>query len=429
MESHYLPSHIQIARVLRLIYLSGLTTTSGGNISIRGNEGNVWITPSAVDKGDLTEKDIIKVRPDGSTEGLHKPSSELPFHQAIYKMRPDIGAIIHAHPPALVSFSIVRKTPDTSILPQAQYLCGRVGYAPYRLPGSEELGESIAREFEKGSNAVIMENHGTVVGGRNLTEAYARFETLEFCARTQMKAYQIGEPHALSAAQVQAFEDRPSTLAEFDPREEPTETERHIRYHLTNIIHRACQQNLMTSAYGTISARIDDERFLINPTSFDRRQIQVKDLVLIKNGQRERGKLPSRAVQLHQRIYRDHPHVQCIINTQSPNVTAFCVAHQDLDSRTIPESYILMEEIPLLPYDSILDDGATVSKALGPHVPIAFLQNDSVLVTGGSILETFDRLEVAEFTATSLIDSHALGRMVPIEGQELQDLKDKFLNK
>src|SRR5690606_14610124 len=144
----------QITMIIDKIYRSGLTTTTGGNVSIIDESGDICFTPSAIDKDPLRPAYIVVIRKDGTIEGRHKPSSEYPFHRAIYKARPDIKAIVHAHPPALVSFSIVRQIPDTNIIPQAKYVCGDIGYAPYELPGSEQLGEVIAREFDKGFNAV-----------------------------------------------------------------------------------------------------------------------------------------------------------------------------------------------------------------------------------------------------------------------------------
>ena len=111
----------QITEIIRRIYEAQLTTTSGGNISIRDDEGNIWITPTAVDKGSLQRKDIVCVKPDGQITGHHRPSSEFPFHKAIYEARKDISAVIHAHPPALVSFSIVRQMPDSNVIPQAKH--------------------------------------------------------------------------------------------------------------------------------------------------------------------------------------------------------------------------------------------------------------------------------------------------------------------
>ena len=77
-----------------------MTTTSGGNLSILEENGDIWITPAGIDKGTLRPQDMVCVRPDGAVDGLHRPSSELPFHQEIYRTRPDIRGILHAHPVA-----------------------------------------------------------------------------------------------------------------------------------------------------------------------------------------------------------------------------------------------------------------------------------------------------------------------------------------
>lgn len=428
MNVMYLHPRELIANIIGLIYQLGLTTTSGGNISVLDEEGNIWITPKGVDKGNLAPYDIVKVDMDGHVEGKHYPSSELPFHRAIYEARPDLKAIIHAHPPALVSFSIVRKIPDTRALPQAQHLCGLVGYAPYKLPGSTDLGESIAAEFNSGFNCVIMENHGTVVGGSNLLKAFQRFETLEFCARSIIKANEIGQAKFLSNEQILQFEHRENRLPEFESGE-PGSLEKELRSEICRFVRRACAQKLMISSYGTVSVRLSNHDFLITPTSKNRRFFQLEDIVYIKNGHRETGKLPSRAVLLHKQIYEKHSHINCIISTQSSNANAFCISGEKMDTRTIPESYILLEDIPMLPYGSQFKGSTAIADTLREHVPIIMIQNDSILVTGKDILETFDRLEVAEFSARSLINAKHIGTIAPIGDKEIEQLKEKFLKK
>ena len=121
----------QIVDIMQRIYGYGMTTTSGGNLSIMDADGDMWISPGSVDKGTLRREDIICVKANGEVVGPHKPSSEFPFHRAIYKLRPDVMAILHAHPPALVSFSVAGRIPDTSIHATAKMICGTVGYAPY----------------------------------------------------------------------------------------------------------------------------------------------------------------------------------------------------------------------------------------------------------------------------------------------------------
>ena len=170
----------QIVLIISRIYKNGMTTTSGGNVSIIDDQGDIWVTPSGIDKGALVPEDINCIKADGTILGKHKPSSEFPFHSAIYKIRPELKAIIHAHPPALVSFSIARVIPDTNVIPQAKYVCGPIGFAPYAIPGSEELGENIAAVFAESYNAVIMENHGTVVGGTDMKDAINVLKRLNF---------------------------------------------------------------------------------------------------------------------------------------------------------------------------------------------------------------------------------------------------------
>ncbi|WP_319590880.1 class II aldolase/adducin family protein [uncultured Draconibacterium sp.] len=418
----------QIIMIIDKIYKGGLTTTSGGNISIIDENGDVWVTPSAIDKGTLRSTDIICVKKDGTIEGRHKPSSEYPFHIAIYKCRPEITAVIHAHPPALVSFSIVRQIPDTNVIPQAKHVCGPIGYAPYALPGSNELGDVIAEEFAKGVNAVIMENHGTVVGGADLSDAYQRFETMEFCARTLINGSTIGKPNYLSDDQIDAFENQIPRLLPEMKKVEHSSDERAIREMIQRIVLRACDQGMMISSYGTVSVRWKGNDFLITPTNVARWDIQLKDIVQIKDGKREPGKIPSRSTWLHQEIYKRFPHVNSIILTQTPYLMAYSVTGEKIDVRTIPESWIFLQDIPNVPFGSHFAGEETILNTLGENTPAVIINNDSVLVTGDKLLGTFDKLEVAEFSAKSLTMGASLGKLVPINQEQIEDLRKKFLS-
>ena len=182
----------QLVMIMDRIYQYGMTTTSGGNLSIRDESGNIWITPTSIDKGNLTRNDICCVLPDGSVIGPHKPSVELPFHREIYRLRPDLHAIVHAHPPTLVAFSLARKIPNTRLVPNASLVCGRVAIAKYEVPGSEALGRNIAEKFSEGYNTVILENHGVVCGAGNLFKAFMAFETLDTCGKLEIDAKKTG---------------------------------------------------------------------------------------------------------------------------------------------------------------------------------------------------------------------------------------------
>lgn len=417
----------QIITIISRVYNRGLTTTSGGNISVMDENGDMWVTPSAIDKGTLRASDIIQVKKDGTIIGKHKPSSEYPFHRAILEARPDLKAVLHAHPPALVSFSIVRQIPDTNVIPQAKKTCGPIGYAKYALPGSQELGDVIADEFKKGFMGVIMENHGTVVGGTDLSDAFQRFETLEFSARTIINGKTIGDVKSLSDEQIAAFEDQiPHIMPEMEEVNH-TSDERAKREEIVKIVRRACQQGLMISSYGTVSMRLEGDDFLITPRNVSRWDITRGDVVQIKGGKREPGKIPSRSTWLHQEIYKKNPGINSIILTQSPFLMAYGVTGEKFDVRTIPESWIFLQDVINVPFGSHFAGNDSILNLISEKVPAIIVENDSVIVTGDKLLGTFDRLEVAEFSAKSLTMAAPIGKLNPIGKAEIDDLRRVFL--
>jgi len=416
----------QIIMIINRIYKKGLTTTSGGNISIMDENGDMWVTPSGVDKGSLKPGDIMCVKADGTIVGPHKPSMEYPFHKAIYVKRPDLKSVVHAHPPALVSFSIVRQVPDTHVIPQVMQVCGPIGYAKYHIPGSKELGDSISEQFEGGFNAVIMENHGAVVADSNVIKAYERFETLEFCCRTLINSKIIGDPKYLSDQQLKAFDEQIPTD---HPQMEVvvhSPDEKGIRQEIRDMVRRACDQGLMMSTYGTVSVRWKENDFLITPTNATRWDLQLDDIVQIQDGKCEPGKIPSRSAWLHQKIYEQHPEINAIILTQPEYLMAYGVTHKKLDVRTIPESWIFLQDMENVPFGSHFVGESAIPQKVSKENPGVIIENDSVLMTGNSLLQAFDRLEVAEFSAKSLVMGTSLGAFEPMSDGEIDELRKAF---
>jgi len=417
----------QIALIIGRIYRRKMTTTSGGNLSIMDDNGDMWITPAGIDKGSLTPADIMCVKADGTIVGPHRPSSEYPFHRALYKMRPKLRSVIHAHPPGLVTFSIVHQVPDTSIIPQARGVCGPVGFAPYALPGSELLGEKIAAEFAKNLEykAVIMENHGVVLMGDDIADAYQRLETLELCARTILNAKTLGKPVYLTEEQILAHEKAIHVdFKHFMNVEHPSD-ERAIRTNMCEIVRRACAQGLMCSSYGTASVRWRGDDFLITPSDKQRWDIEPEDIVQVRDGMVEAGKNASRSVALHYEIYRRNPKINSIILTQTPYLMGYATTGVKFDVRTIPESWIFLQDVPQYPFGSQYHDIEKMAEGF-KKLPCALLSNDSVIVTGDKLINTFDKLEVADFSARSLIMAAPVGKLNPITDEEIEDLRVAF---
>lgn len=426
MNIAYMHPADQLVMFMQRIYDRGLTTTSGGNLSIMDNDGNIWITPASVDKGSLTRNDIVCVKPDGTVEGIHKPSSEFPFHASVYKMRPDLKAVLHAHPPALVAFSIARKLPSLDLIPTVRKTCSQMSIATYAVPGSDELGANIGAEFAKGFDIVLLENHGVCIGATDMFTAFMKFETLDYSANLELYASKLGKVKELSPEDLNVTDTRHHRLMDdFIPHTRSSE-ELEARREMIKLIRRSYKQGLFTATHGTYSVRLSDGSFLITPFGKDRAYLEEEDLVRIKADMKEQGKTPSRAVKAHSLIYQKNPDINAILLAHPPHAMAFAVTEADFDPRTIPESYILLRDIVKRPFDEIYTKPEEVAEKFAPNRPALIFENDCVIVTGENLLKAFDRMEVLESTAHSILNSKSIGEIVHISPAEVDDLKKAF---
>lgn len=418
----------QIVMIMNRLYYYGMTTTTGGNLSIRDSDGVVWISPSGIDKGNLRREDIMQILPDGKIVGIHRPSVEYPFHLAIYRKRPDLGAVLHAHPPALVAFSIAREIPDTSIIPDARFLCGKVTMAPYALPGSSTLGDNISAEFEKGINTVMLENHGVVIGAKDLFSAFMNFETLDYCARVQINASTLGgNIHGLSEKHMDIYKLKTQPSIDTFVPEEHSSEELAIRRDMCDLIHRAYGNQLFTSGQGTFSCKLSDGSIIITPYAKDRKYLEPEDLVLIRDGKCEAGKTPSRSVILHEKIYDNDPQIKTVIMAHPPYIMGFAVTDNDFDARLIPESYIALKTVRKYPFGASFMQPELLSHEISIKNPVVIIENDCIIAAGTSLLNAFDRLEVMEYSAKSLVEVAAIGgKIVKITDGEVKEIETAF---
>ncbi|PWM81396.1 MAG: aldolase [Lentisphaerae bacterium] len=416
----------QIVAFMKRIYDYGMTTTSGGNLSIMDSDGNMWISPSGVDKGTLRREDIMCVKPDGAIVGPHRPSVEYPFHRAVYKLRPDVKAVLHAHPPALVSFSVAGVTPDTSATSTSAGVCGSVGFAGYDVPGSDGLGELVSAEFAKGHNTTLLRNHGACVVGRTMDEAFRRIETLDFCARMLAHAVTLGKPQSIPADQLaDLFTDRNKEFSEFTP-ECPSSDELEQRRKMAQMARRSYDQFLFTSADGTIAVRLGPDSFLVTPAGADRATLEPADMVLVKGTRYEAGKALTPTAWFIKALFDAQPELNAMIIANPPCLAAYGIANAKFDPRVIPESYIMLREMPEFPFTATTQDTANLLKTLSPRYPIVRIRQQAVISTGKSVLEAFDRLEVAEYSAKATLMAGPLGGMTPMNEQEVADVVKAF---
>jgi len=196
----------EIAYFMRRLYKRHLTSSSGGNISMRIGPDEILITPSQTDKARIKTKDIITLRLDGTYEKQNlSPSMESSIHLEIYKLRPDIQVIVHAHPVTATSFTVVHKPIRCDLTGESSALLGKPMLAAYALMGTEKLAMNVANSLIN-TNVVLMENHGIITVGRTLFEAFDRMEALENCARINVISGIIGKAIPLNAKQLYAID-------------------------------------------------------------------------------------------------------------------------------------------------------------------------------------------------------------------------------
>lgn len=192
----------EIAKAGRRLWQDGLVAHTDGNISVRLDDEWVLITPSGVNKGALKPYQILKVRlQDASVDGEGKPSVETPLHLAIYRIRPDINAVVHAHPPYATAFAAAGMALTEPVFPEMIVRFGEIPLVPYATPGTDRLAELVA-EAMRDHDAVLLQNHGAITVGRTLEEACGLMEALEWTAKGLWLAKAIGDAITLAPTEI-----------------------------------------------------------------------------------------------------------------------------------------------------------------------------------------------------------------------------------
>jgi L-fuculose-phosphate aldolase len=197
----------QIVAFGKKLYDQNLVAATDGNISVRMKADKIIMTPGGHCLGTLDFNHMVHLNSRGeTTSGDLTPSSELPLHVGIYYERPDVHAIIHAHPPIATAFTLTGEKFMIETLPEAILLFGEIPVAPYATPSTKESADSI-RGLVKDHDAVLLDHHGAVTVGETLSDAYCRMEKLEQIAYTLFCAKQIGNVIPLSESNLKKLEE------------------------------------------------------------------------------------------------------------------------------------------------------------------------------------------------------------------------------
>ncbi len=192
----------QITEIARLCWDRGYIGAIDGNISVKLDDGTLLITPSGTIKFLIEPDMIVRTDAQGTPLSGGRASTEIKMHVACYQERPDIRAVVHAHPPTAVAFSLAGLDMMKALIPELIVTLGAIPTAPYGTPGTEELPDSV-REYVRCSDAIIMERHGALCLGKDLLDAYKKLEQIEHNAKIIYMAHTLGRVRELPQPEVE----------------------------------------------------------------------------------------------------------------------------------------------------------------------------------------------------------------------------------
>ncbi|HEX9293020.1 MAG TPA: class II aldolase/adducin family protein [Gemmatimonadales bacterium] len=199
----------RMALCCRQLAAHGLIAGRDGNLSVRLGADRVLVTPSGFIKSLVTAADMVEVDLAGKPrrKSARKPTSELDLHLRILRHRPDVQAVVHAHPPAATGFAVAGQEIPGNLLPELIFVVGPVPLVPFGMPGTPELGDRVVPYLVgKHHRALLLANHGAVTMGKTLDEAWIRMESLEHSARIITAARAVGEPKPLTVQAVERLQ-------------------------------------------------------------------------------------------------------------------------------------------------------------------------------------------------------------------------------
>lgn len=198
-----------IIEVGRRLYAKSFVAANDGNISCKVSDDTIWCTPTGVSKGYMTENLLVKMHLNGEILcGTVAPSSEIQMHLRVYRENPDLTAVVHAHPPAATAYAIAGRALNQAIMTEAVLCIGEIPLAPYAMPGTNEVPDSIA-PFVQTYNGCLMANHGVLSWGASLEQAWMRMESIEQYATVSLYVNGlIGQANELTPAQIERLVQR-----------------------------------------------------------------------------------------------------------------------------------------------------------------------------------------------------------------------------
>lgn len=427
---------LEVSRHGKKMLAQGLTTGTGGNISLRRGD-RVAISPSGMAYDEIGADDVPLVNLHGEpVAGERTPSSERRMHTAIIRERDDANAVVHTHSPYATTFASLERP-----IPPSHYLIAFAGLqipvAGYATYGTEDLAGLALDTLGEEYDACLLKQHGVIAVGATLEAAFERALMVEYCGRIHYQTTNIGKPVLLPDEEVmrlrgvfegygQSAQQHTGAVA---PSPEP-DVLRSERQSIANLGVQMLEQDLTKGTGGNLSARNGD-RVVINPSGvpYDEVTAETVPIVDVHGEQMAGGLKASTETPMHTEIYRRRDDVGGIVHTHSPYATTFASLNEP-----VPASHYLIafagDQVPVAPYEKPASKelGRAAADALGDDYNACLLQNHGTIAVGPTPEAALEVALMTEYCARIEYQARGIGETDILPGAEIAHLTERFQN-
>lgn len=394
----------EISYVIQRAYQRNMVSSAGGCMSVRDEDGSMWISPTSQDKGDLDPAIMARYSMDGKQMSEYKGSMEWDNHLAILKNRPDVKAIFHTHSSGILSAAFARQAVDNKQFVMDALATGEIAQVPFSVPASQELLEDVVEAVKKGVNVLTLDSHGSyVLSDKSLFEAFRVQDLWEMNSRTEAVAPAIGKLlPPLTDTQVSAYKkameaERYETLV---PEEETPEVAA-AREQLCRLSKRGYDNGVMDIYQSSLSIKIGEDDFIITPAGNDLANLEPQDTVRVREGKVEAGKSAPARTGIHRKVYQKKEYAGSVLINTSPYAAAYCITDANFDCTIDPELTFYIKGVKKYPFMEQLDK---VIDGLDDQTHVVIMEHDCIVSTGVDAVKALGVAECLEYATHAVAD-------------------------
>lgn len=405
MQSKKMHPAEEICYVMKRAYQRNMVSSAGGCLSVRDEEGYMWISPTSQDKGNLQPEWIAKYDTQGNQLSDYAGSMEWDNHLAIYNARPDVKAIFHTHSSAMLSIVFAREPLATKTFAglAAKYK-DKIAQIPFSIPGSEQLCSDIVKAVKNDKDILTLDSHGTyILCSSNLFDAFKVQDFIEMTARTQVIAPALGNllPD-LTEEQIKSYVvNAENEVFDVLERKQETLTECAARKQLCILAKRGYENRVIDCLGASFSLRLGEDDFIITPADGDIANLKKHDIIRVKNGKIEEGKVAPERTAFHRAVYLKNSEVGSVLVGAPAYAAAYCITDAKFDCSIDPELTFCIKGVEKYTFGTPYEE---IAAGFHSNQLAAIVEHDFIAAAAVNGVKTLGIFECMDYATRSVVE-------------------------